>query len=303
MQARQRLATILGTACLAAGLTLQAHAGESPFGWIYTADIHPPGTFEFEHHAFLQHDQAGGKYDYLTNQEELEYGVTDKFQLAGYINWSHVNAFRNEPDGTTGGPGTDLGPADDPFGRYRSTRFDSVSVEAIYQVMNPLTDPVGLAFYLEPEIGPREREIELRMIVQKNLLDDRLILAGNVWTAFEHEKTRMGPMRETMVELDLGLSYRFANNWSAGFELRNHREYDGYWYGNKAHSAWFIGPNLHYASQHWWITAAWRHQLPVVQAFTREQRDVVYGDRIYGDEHARNEFMVKVGIPFGSPRH
>lgn len=297
-----RWTAVLAATCLGMGLCAQARAGESPFGWIYTADVHPPGTFEYEHHSFLQRGQVGGNYDYLINNEEFEYGVTDKFQLAGYFNWSYVNAFRNEPDSSTGGPGTDLAPGDNPFGRYRKTRFDSVSVEAIYQLMSPLTRPIGLALYVEPEIGPRSREIELRLIVQKNFLDDRLILAGNLWTAFEHEKTQMGPMRETMLELDLGMSYRFADRWSAGFELRNHREYEGYGYGNKAHSAWFIGPNLHYASRHWWITAAWRHQLPVVQAFTQEQRDAVYGDRIYGDEHSRNEFMVKVGIPFGTPK-
>lgn len=30
----------------------QASAGESPFGWIYTADVHPQGTFEYEHKSF-----------------------------------------------------------------------------------------------------------------------------------------------------------------------------------------------------------------------------------------------------------
>ncbi|MCS3926182.1 hypothetical protein M2175_001213 [Bradyrhizobium elkanii] len=32
----------------------------------------------------------------------------------------------------------------DPYSRYENTRFDSVSFEAIYQVLNPVTDPVGL---------------------------------------------------------------------------------------------------------------------------------------------------------------
>lgn len=275
-----------------------AHAGESPFGWIYTAAIQPPGTFELEHHTYWQEGQAGGDYSYFINREELEYGVTSRFQIAGYVNWSYVDAFRNEPNGTTGGPGTDLSPHVSPYSRYRDTRFDSVSVEAIYQLMNPLIDPIGLAVYVEPEIGPREHEIEVRLIAQKNFIDDRLILAANLWTSFEHEDTKMGEMRETMSEFDLGVSYRFTNNWSAGVEMRNHREYDGYWYGNKAHSAWFLGPNLHYAARHWWVTVAWRHQLPMVTTYTAEQAAVVRGDRIYGDEHARNEFMLKIGIPF-----
>lgn len=293
---RSRLAAL----CLVSSFlfAINALAGESPFGWIYTADVHPQGTFEYEHWSYLQESQAGGDYSFLQNREEIEYGVTPRLQVSGYLNWSSVDAKRNEPDGSTGGPGTDLGANDDPFGRYKRTGYDSVSAEVIYQVMNPLTDPIGLAVYVEPEIGPREREIELRLIAQKNFIDDRLIVAANLWTAFEHENMKMEEERATMLELDLGVSYRFANNWSAGIEARNHREYDGYWYGNKAHSAWFLGPNLHYASRHWWLTAAWRHQLPVVQAFTDEQRAVVLGDRIYGDEHSRNEFIVKIGVPF-----
>ncbi|MDF6927085.1 hypothetical protein NMT90_27325, partial [Escherichia coli] len=71
-----------------------ALAGESPFGWIYTADVMPKGRFEFEHQSFLQRGQSQGSYSGLLNREEVEYGVTDKFQLAGYFNWSYVNANR-----------------------------------------------------------------------------------------------------------------------------------------------------------------------------------------------------------------
>jgi hypothetical protein len=48
--------------------------------------------------------------------------------LAGYFNWSYVNANRNGLDGTTRGPLTDLGPNDDPTGRYRKTRFGGLLV-------------------------------------------------------------------------------------------------------------------------------------------------------------------------------
>ncbi|MDP0941854.1 hypothetical protein, partial [Klebsiella quasipneumoniae] len=77
-------------------------------------------------------------------------------------------------------------------GRYRKTRFETVSLEAIYQLMNPVTDPIGLALYIEPELGPRERDLEWRIILQKNWLDDRLIFAANILGAHERDKTAMG---------------------------------------------------------------------------------------------------------------
>jgi Family of unknown function (DUF6662) len=296
--ARNRALMLLTTVAILSLPTPRAVASESPFGWLYTADVQPPGTFEYEHWSWLQLGQAGGTYHFLQNREELEYGITNRFQVSGYINWSYVNARRNEPDGTTGGPGTDLEPDDDPLGRFTRTRFDSISIEGIYMFLNPLTNPIGLAFYVEPEIGPDEQEIEFRLIAQKNFLDDRLILALNLWTAFENESTKEGMERATMLELDFGASYRFTSNWSVGIEGRNHREFIGRGYGDPEHSAWFIGPVIHYATQRWWATLAYRHQLPVVEAFTQEQRDVVKNGRIYGDEHSRDEVMLKIGIPF-----
>jgi hypothetical protein len=296
----RRHARLSGLALMAmCAIAGNARAGESAFGWIYTADVMPKGRYELEHSSFLQSGQTRGRYNYLQNKEEIEYGVTDRYQIAGYFNWSHANASRNGIDGATGGPGVDLGPNDDPFGSYRKTRFDTIAIENIYQVLNPLVDPIGFALYLEPEIGPREKSLEWRLIFQKNFLDDRLIVAANIQGAHEHEKTAMGDAeRASMLDLTLGASYRFASNWSAGIEARNHREFQGSWYKSREHSAWFLGPSVHYATKDWWITAAWRHQMPWVKTYNQEQADVVAGGRIFGQEHARNEFMAKVGMPF-----
>lgn len=280
-------------------LSTVAHAGESSFGWIYTADLQPVGKVELEQKAFWQHRQAQGQYDNLKLQTEVEYGVTENFQTAVYLNSRIVNAKQNNIDGTTGGPETNI-PADhDPFASRHRSYFESVSFENIYRVMNPLTDPIGLALYVEPEIGPHVRELETRVIAQKNFMDDRLIVAANLMAASEREEGADNEIeRASMIDTTLGFSYRFVDNWSAGLEYRNHQEFLGYRFQDREHSAHFFGPNLHYAAKNWWATVAWRHQLPMVQALSQDQKDVVKGDRIYGDEHARDEFMFKVGFPF-----
>src|SRR5258706_1259721 len=124
-------------AALAALLGQAATAGENPFGWVYTADVMPAGRFEFEHQSFLQHGQSQGTYDYLIQREELEYGVTSRFQLAGYFNWNQVNAYRNGIDGLTGGPGVDFGPADSAGARYPATPLPSRSPGRNLQFRNP----------------------------------------------------------------------------------------------------------------------------------------------------------------------
>lgn len=290
-------------ACLAIVASVgTAQAGESPFGWIYTADVHPKGTLEYEHWSFLQNRQSRGTYEYWFNREEIEYGVTDRLQVSAYLNWTSSNAFRNGIDGTTGGPGVGqfLDSSFDPFSRFRKTRFDSISFEAIYQVLNPLTDPIGLALYLEPEFGPLTRELEWRIILQKNFLDDRLIVAANISGKHEREVNLDGTIEKASpLDLTLGVSYLAFPNWYLGVEARIHNEFVGYFFNSPEHSAFFLGPVVHYATKDWWITAAWRHQLPMVQTYNSEQAAVVVNHRIYGDEHSRNEFMFKLGIPFG----
>lgn len=281
------------------GFLLQpAFGGESPFGWIYTADIQPPGTRQFQQWIDVQTKQTQGSYSNVRLRSEVEFGINSKYQTGIYLNSRYINANRNQLDGTSGGPNTDISDGFDRDSRYKMSRVESVSWENVYQIMNPLIDPVGLALYFEPTWGPRNKELEFKLIVQKNFLDDRLIWATNFVTAFEHNKR--GDELERATELDIltGLSYRFANNWSTGLELRNHREYSGYGYRTPNHSAWFLGPNLHYAAQKWWVTLAWRHQLPVATGFQDDQRSVISGKRIYGDEHTLNQFMLKVGVPF-----
>ena len=279
-------------------LTVAAWAGESPFGWIYTADVQPPGTRQFQQWIDVQSKQSQGSYSNVRLRSEIEFGVTAKYQTSIYFNSRFINANQNQRDGTSAGPNTDIPDNFDPTSRYRLSRGESISWENLYQLTNPLIDPVGVALYFEPTWGPRTKELEFKLILQKNFFDDRLIWVTNLVTAVENNKR--GSETEKATELDLltGVSLRFANNWSAGVEVRYHREFSGYGYRTPNHSAWFAGPNLHYATKKWWATLAWRHQLPIARGFQEDQREVITGGRIFGDEHARDQFMLKVGVPF-----
>jgi hypothetical protein len=289
---------VLAIATFSVAAFQPALAGESPFGWIYTADVQPPGTKQFQQWIDVQRTQTQGYYSNTLLRTELEFGITPKYQTSIYLNSRILTANQNLMGGTSGGPNTDIPVGFDTSTRFKMNRLESVSWENLYQVSNPLIDPIGLALYFEPKWGPRNKELEFKLILQNNFLDDRLIWATNFVTSFE--KNNRGDSVERSTDLDLltGVSYRFANNWSAGAELRNHREFTGYGYGTPNHSAWFLGPNLHYATKGWWVTAAWRHQLKRAAGFSDEQRDVIQNGRIYGDEHTLNQFILKVGIPF-----
>src|SRR5260221_5496809 len=169
--------------CVAASAT----AGESPFGYVYTTDTHPKGKREFEQWLTQRYGQSQGDFDLWQLRSEFEYGVTDRLQTALYLNHGSVNAFHTRPDGTTG-PGAFVPDDVDPDARYQKRFFESISNEWIYRVLSPYKDPIGLALYIEPSWGPDKRELEGKLILQKNFLEDRLMWALNFFASAGSER-------------------------------------------------------------------------------------------------------------------
>lgn len=227
-----------------------AWADESPFSHIYTAEVLPQGAMEIEQWATWAWQKPQERFYQLKGRTEFEYGVTSRFQIAGYLNYARTSI-------TPQGPGA-------PDGAENETEFEAVSLEGIYQVLDPYTQPLGLALYFEPAIGADERELEFKLLLQKNLLEDRLILAANINLEYEWEREPGGWEHASALEFYLGASYRVAPGWFAGVEFLNENAYDGHILGT-AHAetnAYFAGPTLHYATENWWATLAVLTQLP-----------------------------------------
>jgi hypothetical protein len=286
-------------AAIALTLAGTAVAGDSPFGYVYTTDTHPKGKKEIEQWITHRAGQSRGDYSAWLFRTELEYGVTDNLQTALYLNYDRVNAFQNKPDGTTG-PGAFVPDGIDPDARYRNSFFESISNEWIYRVLSPYKDPIGLAFYIEPTYGPKKRELEGKIILQKNFLDDRLIWAANLTAAREKEKFHGEWEKESELEFTTGLAYQFAPRWHGGVEYRNHRGYEGYGFSKdkRSYSANFIGPSVHYSDRAWWVTATFLTQLGNAKGYTDAAREDITGGRFYGEHHERHELRIKVGFNF-----
>jgi len=288
-------------------LSVSAHAGEPLFGYVYTTDTTPAKHWEIEQWITDREGQAQGYFHHFHFNTEFEYGVTDNFQVAVYANLMYDKDSGNSVQGKT--EGIEIPYDHDPNKPYEAFRFDGTSIELLYRVMSPYTDPLGLAFYVEPEFGTREAGLELKAIVQKDFFDDQLVLAANTWIEFEYEQASnlVGPGevptgdmdKATMAELDLGASYRFASNWFVGLEFRNHNEFKGFSLSHAAqdHTAFFLGPNIHYAAQKWFFTLSALRQIGAV-AYTDDQRDQMKGNMLYGDEHTTwDGIRLKVGWP------
>jgi len=230
-----------------------AKADESPFASIYTTELLPQNGKEIEQWATWATSKPDEDFDEVKGRTEFEYGITNRFQLALYANYSWTRVVPT-------GPGAPDSPVD-------TTRFNGFSAEAIYQVLNPFTDPIGFAVYLEPSIGAGERALEAKLLFQKNFMDDTLIVAANVNLEYEwaHDVAAGDWEHETGLEFYLGASYRVSPGWFIGAELLNENGYEGHLFFDAAHAetnAWYLGPAVHYAAPGWWATLAVYNQLP-----------------------------------------
>lgn len=293
----ERLLSALLFAVISA-ISSASYAGEGSFGWIYGLDLQPKGELEFEQRLQLTRKQAAGTYDFWRARTEIQYGLTNDIQIAGYINSYSVNAANNYTN-TAACP---AGPCTSGFGvpenagtPYRKTDVDGISLEAIWRITNPVTTPVGVGIYVDQTFGKLYDEFETRLLLQSNFLDDSLIVATNIIYAAETIKFLDEPSNESMLDVLTGISYRFAPRWSAGLEHRFHNDYAGHRLQEHTQRANFIGPSIHYATKDWWVTAAWRHQIG--GSCWEPGAAECSGGKVW-DSHGRDEVLLKVGRPF-----
>ncbi|HEY2624809.1 MAG TPA: DUF6662 family protein, partial [Dyella sp.] len=242
-------------------------AEESQFGYVYTTDLLPQGAKEIEQWATWRHQKVAGYFDQIDGRTSIEYGLTDRLQVAFYANYVWSRAFHNGPFEETTSPEPLSYDRPGPDDHYNARRFVGFSGEVIYRLLSPYTDPLGVAVYVEPTVGPQFRELETKLILQKNFMDDRLVTAFNLTYAPEwrYDIVDGDPSRkawgyETDVNANVAASYRFAPNWSAGFELVNEHEYNSYTFSKETNNGYFFGPVIHYGGKKFFLTATFLEQ-------------------------------------------
>lgn len=251
--------------CLAACIAAPARAAESPFGYSYTADTEEKGETEIAIWATDRRGKAAGHYDAQDYRLEVERGVTDRFQVAAYLNAAshHIRGLGPEMDDVR-----------------RSFAFDGASLELKYRLLDETRDGIGLAFYAEPgwsrihdvegEKGT-EYELELKAIASKSFAGGRLLWAANLTFEPEWERERIAGAgsavfhsweKELKLQATTGLAYRVASNWSAGLEARYASVYPDWTEGlHRAASAVSAGPVVAFHAGEWSASLTYLPQL------------------------------------------
>lgn len=252
-------------AAVLAVCAVPAFAGEAPFSRAYSVETAPAGRVEVAQWVRHRTGRATGSYSALDFASEVEYGFTDRLQGAFYLRYGRLD-MSGVPDdeGTPGGVSR------------RQLALHGVAAEFIVKVVDPDSESYGLGFYYEPEFSTHERDDgapmrefgnEYRVLLQKDLLQDRLMLLYNLILEPEFKKaagetTWKGSL---VFANELGVSYQFVPGWSAGWELRDFNELEDF--NRHEKSVYQMGPALGYNAGRSWFALG---VLGKVRAYPRE---------------------------------
>jgi len=211
-------------------LALPSFAGSRRFTYVYEVTTSPPGDVEIENWVTWktrQPDDHG--FDRVEFRHELEFGITEKFQAAIYLaDWNyHRGVSEGEPGFTLNGS----------------------ALELIYNLTNPVADPIGLAVYQEFQAGYRRFESESKLIAQKNL--GRFVAAYNATLEAEWEGEGLTE-RQGEFQQSLGLSYEVSPRVLFGAEFVHEIAFPDW--SEAEPGKLFAGPNISFRHRNWWVT-------------------------------------------------
>lgn len=232
----------------------RADGGERRFTYIYEAKTLQQGEWEFEQWVTWKTAKDNTRdFDRFDFRTEIEYGVTDKFQLGLYLSdWRYEETSSQNK---------------------RRGDWRDVAVEGIWNLWDPTTEPLGLALYGEIKFGDELLELEGKVILQKNI--GKLMVAYNATIEAEWEDSNFDEDKGKF-EQTFGLSYQFSPRFLAGVELL-HEVFIPDWQGARGKGVLYVGPNFSYRTQNWWATLTPLFQVSNVDDEPDFQMRLIFG--------------------------
>ena len=288
-------------------MNTNAQADENLMAFTNTADTVPKGELELNSTFTNRWDKGRGRYYGLDMSGEVEYGITDRLQISANLNAQHIDHKGAFPFSQAEGPND----TDALYPDRKQTRWNGGQVQLKYNIFSPYTDWAGFSVFVQPQYRKQfkvdgadtnQKELQLGFIFQKNFLDDKLIYAQNLVLSVEK---RVLKEDDNFIEHEremynyFAVSYRVAPGWYAGLEARHHmdvlKQEDGSYKKNQY--SFYIGPNVHYATEKWRFTAGYMRQIRGNPEYAAGVLPVSggVGSNLHLDENEKNELRFRVG--------
>lgn len=239
-----------------AGLVLtatRADAGQRRFVYSYETITAPKGSIEFENWVTWKRsdNDRGDIFNTFQFRHEIEFGITDRFQLGLYVfDWEY-------------NPDTD---------ERRKARFQHSGAEVIYNLTNPTTDFLGSALYGEFLIGEDLIELEFKVLLEKNLGPFKVVY--NAILEAEWEEANLSEKKGEFAQT-AGISCDLNKSFSAGAELLHEIEIPNW--EEAGDSVVYAGPNVSVRMGRTFATVAGLWQVTHVEEEPDFQARLIFG--------------------------
>lgn len=200
-----------------------AEAGRR-FTYVYEAKVAEKGEIEVEN--WVTWKSGPGDKNGFDFRHELEYGVTDRLQMALYpADWKIADGVAS---------------------------YQTTALESIYQLTDPKKAFLGSALYGEVKLGNTQFKLEAKGILQKNI--GPLVLAYNTTFEPEWKGSDLGNLNTSYCKLEqsAGASWKFTDNIKVGGEFLQ-RFYLTDW-SVPTQSVVYAGPNVALEYGHYFAT-------------------------------------------------
>lgn len=222
-------------------MLFSAVASADPRPFTFSNDTYPMGKGDWEYEQWVTyrtHKEDESDYQRLDFRHEIEFGITDSFDLAFYLpTWRYEDS-------------------EDMSG----TQLGSVDIETIVYLSNPIEDFLGIGLYGEVKVGEESLGFENKLLVQKDIgnwvLLYNLVLETGIEGVFgDGENEVEGELKHT-----LGASYAVTDGWFLGAETvvesvyADWSEYEG--------TTVYAGPAVSFQrNKNFWFTLTPTYQL------------------------------------------
>ena len=239
-------------ACIAILATLStSYASSRTTPWLYDTRTMTAGEVEYEQWTtWKTNKKSDSQYDELRIRHEIEWGVTDRLQMAIYFaDWRYKKTSTET-----------------------RTYFHDVAVEAIYQLQAPTPDQLGMAIYGEVKYGDDFVELETKVILEKEL--DQVNLLYNFTVEAEWEGAKLDDDKG-VIENSFAITYQPEPSITYGIQAVWEIEFPGW--NEQGDDVISVGPSIAWQSDGWWLTVSPLFQVTNVDSEPDMQVRMMFG--------------------------
>lgn len=224
---------------------------EHLFGFTEGSDIGAPGERELESDTTGRFRRRNGSYNAVESELEAKYTLSESLRIGprvavAYYDIAGVTDLENQ----------------------RRGRFQALSLDVRYRLLDRERAPVGLTFIMVPQWGfaddvsgasARQYGAEFLIAADRELVRDRIFAAFNLLYApgVTHVYGAEQTERESTLGLSLAMTGQVTRGLFIGAETRFLQRYDGTGLNRFAGQALYVGPTLYaQLGGSWFLSAA-----------------------------------------------